>query len=169
LSSEIDNSDKNKKLRSYIAQAQKIGITVGNVSVNKSGKKFLIERGVHKDTKKEFDFIRSPITMLDGVGAKASESIVENQPYVDSEDFLKRVDTSKVSSKVFIELVRSGSMDSWKRNKDQRVEDYRSSLLSNYESVKKKVLKEKNEVKKQKKQRKQYSGSLFDSFETIKI
>jgi DNA polymerase-3 subunit alpha len=167
LSSEIDNSDQNLKLKSYIAQAQSMGITVGNTSVDRSGNKFRIEKRVRNG--KEESFIRSPLTMLAGVGLKAAESIIENQPYTNLEDFLKRVDTSKVSSKVFSELVSAGSMDSW--NKDSKVskDEHRSSLLNSYEGVKKKVVKEKNDVKKQTEFQEQYSGSIFDSFGTVTI
>ena len=114
---------------------------------------------------KEVEFIRSPLTMLDGVGLKAADSIVENQPYKSLEDFLGRVDTSKVSSKVLTALVNEGSMDAWRTSGEITKENHRSALLSSYESVKKKVVKHKNEVKKQKQHRTQYSGgSLFDSF-----
>jgi len=164
LSSEIDNSDKNVKLRSYIAQAQAMGIMVGNSSVDQSGTKFRIEKRVHKKTGEEIEFIRQPITMLDGVGAKASESIVESQPYKGLEDFLKRVDTSKVSSKVYTSLVNAGGMDAWKKDGELSNDEHRSMLLNSYEPVKKKVVKEKNEIKKQKAYREQFSGSLFDSF-----
>jgi DNA polymerase-3 subunit alpha len=168
LSSEIDNNDKNKKLRSYIAQAQQMGITVGNTSVNKSGKKFRIEKRSRNG--REEEFIRSPITMLDGVGLKAAESIVENQPYRGLEDFLKRVDTSKVSSKVYTALIHAGSMDAWNINPDIDKSNHRNGLLNNYEGVKKKVVKEKNEIKKQKQFRNQYnSGSIFDSFGSFEV
>jgi len=169
LSSEIDNSDKGKKLRSYIAQAQAMGIMVGNPSVNRSGSKFRIESGVHNQTKEKFDFIRSPLTMLDGVGEKASQSIVKNQPYTDLEDFLKRVDTSRVSSKVFTSLVHAESMDVWRKNQNQPMSEYREALLMNYERVKAKVVKEKKAIKKQEAHRNQYSGSLFDSFGSVDI
>jgi DNA polymerase-3 subunit alpha len=168
LSSEIDNNDKNKKLRSYIAQAQLMGITVGNTSANKSGKEFRIEKRVRGG--KEEEFIRSPITMLDGVGLKAADSIVENQPYDGLEDFLKRVDTSKVSSKVFTALIHAGSMDAWNTNPDISRDQHRSNLVNNYEGVKKKVVKQKNEIKKQKQFRTQFSGgSIFDSFGSVDI
>ena len=161
LSSEINNQDKGKKLQSYIKQAMSMGMVVKKTDINKSGTKFRIEKGVRVETGEEYDFIRCPITMLDGVGDKASESIVANQPYSNLEDFLKKVDTSKVNSKVFNALVDAGSMNVWKVDKDK--------LLLDYESVKKKVFKQKKEIKKQKEYRDQYSGSLFDSFGSVDI
>jgi DNA polymerase-3 subunit alpha len=165
LSSEIDNNDKNIRLQSYIAQAQGIGIVVGRTNVNKSGAKFRIESRVTKNGSK-MDFIRSPITMVDGVGLKACESIAENQPFNNLEDFLRRIDCSKVNSKVYTALVHAGGMDVW-RDPDGEVgvDDHRSFLTSRYDVVKKNVMKDKNEIKKQKKYKDQYGGaSIFDSF-----
>jgi DNA polymerase III alpha subunit len=168
LSSEINNSDKGLKLKSYISQAQTMGITVGSTNVNKSGSKFRIETGTNKNGN-EIDFIRSPINMIDGVGLKACESIDENQPYKGLEDFLKRVDTSKVNSKVYMALVNAGGMDAWKGS-EISVAEHRSLLMSRYDVVKKKVMKEKNEIKKQVAYREQYNGStIFDSFGSLSI
>jgi len=168
LSSEINNSDKNLKLRSYISQAQTMGMTVAKTNVNRSGNKFRIEKGEDKSGKK-VDFIRQPLNMIGGVGLKACESIAENQPYNGLEDFLKRVDTSKVNSKVYMALVDSGGMDSW-RGPAISVAEHRDLLVSRYDVVKKKVMKEKNEVKKQIAYREQYSGStIFDSFGSLSI
>jgi DNA polymerase-3 subunit alpha len=169
LSSEIDNNDKNLKLRGYVNQAERVGIVVKITNINTSGVKFRIESGSRKDSGKDYDFIRPPITMLDGIGAKAAESIVDNQPYNCMEDFLKRVDTSKVSSKVFTALVNAGSMDVWKRDPNVGVAAFRNHMLNSYDDVKKKVVKEKNEIKKQTKFKEQYSGSLFDSFGSVDI
>ena len=166
MSSEIDNSDKNLRLRTYIAQSQAMNITVGKTNINYSGTKFRIERKKDLKTNREYDFIRQPLTMLDGVGLKAAESIVENQPFSGLEDFLRRVDTSKVSSKIYTALVNAGSMDSW-RASNVKVGEHRAKLLTCYDGVKKKVIKEKNEIKKQTTYRNQFDGSIFDSFGSI--
>ena len=82
------------------------------------------------------------------------------------EDFLKRVDCSKVNSKVYSALVYAGGMDAWRDpGGEVVVDDHRSFLVSRYDVVKKKVMKEKNEIKKQKKYKEQFGGaSIFDSF-----
>jgi DNA polymerase-3 subunit alpha len=168
LSSEINNGDKNKKLNGYIQQAKDMGVCVKMTNINRSGLKFRIEKGMGVSGK-EIDFIRSPITILDGVGAKAAESIVANQTFTCLEDFLKRVDTSKVSSKVFTALVTAGSMNVWKRQPDMSTSVFKGKLLSSYDGVKKKVVKEKTAIKKQDAYKNQYSGSIFDSFGSIDI
>jgi DNA polymerase-3 subunit alpha len=155
LSSEINNSDKNKKLDKYVRQAREMDIPVKPTSINSSGMKFRIEKGVKNGS--EYSFIRPPITMLDGVGEKAADTIVSNQPYDNLEDFLTRVDTSKVTSRVFNSLVGAGSMTGdWGVSKEK--------LLRDYEGVKLRVTKKKKEIKKQEEYRNQYSGSIFDSF-----
>lgn len=156
LSSEINNQDKNKKLNKYIGQASAMGIVVKKASINKSSYKFTIEKGIKVDTKEPYEFIRCPITILDGVGAVATDSIIKNKPYKNMEDFLTRVDTSKVSSKVFTALVSSGSMDEWGVS--------RGDLMSSYEETKERVMKVKKAIKKQEENDKKYGGSLFDSF-----
>ena len=155
LSSEINNNDKNKKLGRYVKQSEAMGVAVKPTSINLSGMKFRIEKRVIEG--KETSYIRSPLTVLPGVGEKAAETIVSNQPYSSLEDFLERVDTSKVNSRVFHSLVDGRSIGpEWGQ--------IPSSLLGDYEAVKKKVTKKKKEIQKQEEYRNQYSGSLFDSF-----
>jgi hypothetical protein len=70
---------------------------------------------------------------------------------------------------VFTALVNAGSMDVWKRDPNVGVAAFRNHMLNSYDDVKKKVVKEKNEIKKQTKFKEQYSGSLFDSFGSVDI
>ena len=163
LSSEAENQDQNYKLGRYVQQADSMKIVVKKTDINHSGLKFMIEKGFSKNTNSDIEFIRSPITMLDGVGMVASETIVQNQPYRNLENFLERVNTSKVNSKVFTALVNAGSMDVWKKSKDMSIERYREVLQNSYDDVKKKVVKKKKAIEKQAAFKTQYSGSFFDT------
>jgi DNA polymerase-3 subunit alpha len=48
---------------------------------------------------------------IKGVGSKAIESIIQNRPFKDLEDFILKVDTSKVNKRVLEALTKSGAMD----------------------------------------------------------
>lgn len=158
LSSEIKNSDKGKKLKSYQNEALRMGIVIKSPDINKSGLKYGVATFIDELTKSEMDGLRTPLTVLDGVGAKAVESIVEHQPFKDLKDFLHSVDTRKVNSRVFKALVENGCMqESWHVGKE--------SLLKMYETSKIDVDKEKKQKQKQAEKMEQYGGgSIFSKF-----
>jgi len=168
LSSEIENGDQNKKLDKYIGQANSMGIVVKKANVNRSGTKFKIERGVHSSGK-EYDFIRCPVTILGSVGDKATDSIISNQPYRNLEDFLKKNDLRKVTSKVFTSLVEAGAMDCLRKSDSENPGRFRQNLIDSYGPVRKKIKKEQDAVQKQKDFRNQFSGSIFDSLGEVEI
>ena len=61
LTSEIDNTDKNEKLDSYIKEATRMGITVKQPDLNKSSSKFVIEKGISQKSGQigtEIEYIR---------------------------------------------------------------------------------------------------------------
>jgi hypothetical protein len=60
-------------------------------------------------------------------------------------------------------------MNVWKRQPDMSTSVFKGKLLSSYDGVKKKVVKEKTAIKKQDAYKNQYSGSIFDSFGSIDI
>jgi len=98
LTFEAENTDKIAK---YIEEAKHLGIEVLPPNVNKSNAEFTpIE-----------DKILFGLSAIKGVGSKAIESIVANRPYKDLEDFILKVDTSKVNKKVLEQLIKSGALD----------------------------------------------------------
>jgi DNA polymerase-3 subunit alpha len=158
LSSEISNSDKGVKLNSYIAEARRMNLIVRNADINKSGLKYSVASFRDEISGEEKDGIRSPLTIVNGVGEKAAESIVENQPFANLKEFLHSVDTRKVTSRVFTALVENGCMrDSWGINDED--------LLNKYADAKVEVGKEKKQKKKKEEQMEQYGGaSIFSAF-----
>jgi DNA polymerase-3 subunit alpha len=155
LTSEINNNDKNLKLNSYIRAAHKMGIVCMPADINKSSTKFTIEKGQHKKTGKILDVLRKPLTMLNGVGSKAVDSIVENQPYENLDDFIKKIDARVVNVRVFTTLVEAGCMDeTWGVS--------REVLLKEYPEKKKEMAKAKKARQKQQEKMEKYGGgSLF--------
>jgi DNA-directed DNA polymerase III PolC len=155
LSSEINSNDKGKKLDSYISEAKRMGLIVKGADINRSGLKYSIASFRDELTGKERDGIRTPLTVVKGVGEKAVQSIVDNQPFADLKDFLHNVDTRKVHSKVFNALVEADCMhESWKLSKE--------TLASKYTEVKNQVDKENKQKRKQKERMEQYGGeSIF--------
>ena len=161
LTSEIDNTDKNEKLDSYIKEATRMGITVKQPDLNKSSSKFVIEKGISQKTGSigtEIEYIRSPFTILDGVGEKAVDEIVLNQPYADLRDFLFKVNLSKVNVKVYKSMINCGCMEEcWGMVNAEK-------LLDNYEKIRPEVEKAKKEIKKEIERTENYEGTLFDVF-----
>ena len=93
-------SGDHDKLRAYLHEARELGVRVFSIHINKSQKDFLLEA----------DGIRPPLSVVKGVGDKAVDAIVASQPFRDFEDFVTRVDRSKVNVTVIRAL--SGKMAS---------------------------------------------------------
>jgi DNA polymerase III subunit alpha len=126
LSSEIDSKDKGVKLQSYINETRRMNILIKDPDINKSGLKYSISKFYDNINNEEKFGIRSPLTMLAGVGEKAVEDIVANQPFKDLGHFLRSVDTRKVNSKVFETLVRYNCMkESWGLSAEKLMEQYK--------------------------------------------
>ncbi len=128
LTYEADNTDKVAK---YIDEAKSLGIEVLPPDVQKSNAEFTPIG----------DKILFGLSAIKGVGSKAIESIVANRPFKDIEDFILKVDTSKVNKKVLEQLIKSGAMDSFGIP--------RKTLMNNLESIlefKKRVEDKKNAI-----------------------
>jgi DNA polymerase-3 subunit alpha len=98
LSSEKDNTDKIVK---YINEVKRLGLKLLPPSVHKSNDDFTpVKNG-----------ILFGLGAIKGVGSKAIESIIQNREFKDLEDFILKVDTSKVNKRVLEVLSKSGAMD----------------------------------------------------------
>ncbi|WP_456470545.1 DNA polymerase III subunit alpha [Caminibacter sp.] len=140
LTYEADNTDK---IARYIDEAKSLGIEVLPPDVQKSNAQF---------TPVE-DKILFGLSAIKGVGAKAIESIVQNRPFKDLEDFILKIDTSKVNKKVLEQLIKSGALDSFRYP--------RKTLLENIENMlefKKRIEERKNAIN--------HEHSLFADIET---
>ena len=96
---------------------------------------------------------------MKGVGDKAVQSIVQNQPYKNLEDFVKKTDARIVNVRVFASLVEAGCMKCWGVSKEL--------LLKQYAEAKDKLTKEKKEQKKYDTIMGKLGGTtLFDKFQS---
>jgi len=140
LTYEADNTDK---IARYIDEAKSLGIEVLPPDVQKSNAQFTPIN----------DKILFGLSAIKGVGSKAIESIVQNRPFKNLEDFILKIDTSKVNKKVLEQLIKSGAMDNFGYS--------RKTLLQNIESIlefKKRIEDRKNAIK--------HESSLFADIET---
>jgi len=155
LSSEISSNDKGQKLDSYVSESKRMGLIIKGPDINRSGLKYGISTFMDEKTGKERDGIRTPLTIVKGVGEKAVTSIIDNQPFSDLKDFLHNIDTRKVHSKVFHALAEAECMhESWGLSQE--------TLVNKYVDVKAQVEKEKKQKKKQAERMEQYGGgSIF--------
>ena len=163
LTSELDANDKHIKMNGYYQESTRMGLCIKQADLNKSKLSFTIENGISDLTQTSIDFIRAPLTILDGVGEKAAAEIVAKQPFKDLKDFLAKVNLSKVDVRVFEALVEKGCLpQSWGPTISHNVMD-------NYHRVRNEIDKEKANTKKEKAYLSQFSGGLFDSIGNSKI
>jgi len=125
------DSDNTDKIAKYIEEAKSMDIEVLPPDIQKSTYEFTpIE-----------DKILFGLGAIKGVGSKAIESIIENRPFSNLEDFILKIDTSKVNKKVIEQLIKSGAMDSFGYT--------RKTLLNNIENMlefKKRIEERKNAI-----------------------
>ncbi len=129
LTYDADNTDKIAK---YIDEAKSLGIEILPPDIQKSNAEF-----TPLDNKILFG-----LSAIKGVGIKAIESIIQNRPFKNLEDFILKIDTSKVNKKVLEQLIKAGALDSFGYN--------RKTLLNNLEAMldfKRRVEERKNAIK----------------------
>ena len=122
LTSEQDNTDKVVK---YIDEVKRLGIKLSPPSVRKS----MIEFTAIKDDEGD-ETILFGLGALKGMGASAITKILEARQdggFEDLDDFLSKIDTSKVNKRVIESLIKSGSMDGFSYT--------RRALLDNIEKI----------------------------------
>jgi DNA polymerase-3 subunit alpha len=156
LSSETNNNDKDEKLNEYMRNCEKMGIRIFKPNIDHSGSEFRIDKVDGEEV------IRCPLTILKGVGLKAVDNIVKNQPYKSLEDFLRKIDHRVVNVRVFKTLAENGCMTTvWKITPEK--------LIQQYEEIKKQIDKDDKTKKKREKEDKNYDGSLFDDCDNIVV
>ena len=152
LTSEIDNNDKDEKLTGYVQAANMMGIKTIGHDINLSKDVFIID----KDRSGK-EVLRFPLNTLKGLGPKAVEDVLANQPYRDLDYFLRTVDLRKVNSKAMKALIESDCMkEAWGMSAPR--------LLSEYESKKKILDKERTKAKRQEKKMEGYDEALPTEF-----
>jgi DNA polymerase-3 subunit alpha len=121
-----------EKLSFYLNAAREEGIRILPPDINRSQESFSVEK---IDGEK---VIRVGLNGIKNVGEEALKSIMHNRPYKSYQDFVNKVDLSKVNKRVCYNLISVGCFDDLGVN--------RSSLLAVYE----KIAKEKDKKESQK-------------------
>ncbi len=118
ISSSVRNPEK---LAFYLESARQEGIKILHPDINKSQEDFSVEE---IDDEK---VIRVGLNGIKNVGAEALAKIIENRPYKNYQDFINKVDLSKVNKRVCHNLIAVGCFDELGIN--------RASLLSVYDRI----------------------------------
>lgn len=80
-----------------------------------------------------------PISAINGVGEKATEEIVKNQPYASLEDFFSKIDSKVVNKRSIMPLIYAGAFDGFIDGAD-KVQG-RIGLFTNYYAQREKIKK----------------------------
>ncbi len=133
-----------EKLAFYLESARGEGIKILHPDINNSKEDFSVdfvevakkekgvsnkERFVLKDGKEYEKVIRVGLSGIKNVGGEAMSKILEGRPYKSYQDFVNRVDLSKVNKRVLKSLISVGCFDELGIN--------RASLLAVYDKVQK--------------------------------
>jgi DNA polymerase-3 subunit alpha len=118
LSSEVGDTDK---LKMYMNDCRSLKIKLLSCDINKSGLSFKVDN----------DGLRAPLTMIKGIGPRAVDDIVSNQPFNSFKNFVWKVDGRAVTSGVVEKLIGWGCFNSFSKDKD--------ALMSKYESIKREL------------------------------
>ncbi|MEG0409334.1 MAG: DNA polymerase III subunit alpha [Erysipelotrichaceae bacterium] len=99
------------KTSEYIFEAKKRKIVVLSPSVNYSGSTYMIER----------NGLRFPLTAIKGIGSSlCNELLLEREQhgiYHDFFDFVARISTCRISTKIIESLIHAGALDDFKMNR----------------------------------------------------
>jgi DNA polymerase-3 subunit alpha len=120
------SQDEDKKIK-YEKNARDRGIKILPVDINKSRGQYEIETDGEKVS------LRPPLNSIKGVGDRAVESVVKNQPYNNLMDFISKVDGTAVNASVFNTLADTGCMRGWKMT----VEELKNGFIEAREKVRK--------------------------------
>lgn len=114
-----------EKIPGFMNEAKKAHISFLPVSINGSTEKYAIEgKGA----------LREPLLFIDGVGAKAVDSIVEQQPFENLADFIDRVNLRAITSSTFKALLNSTAFEVWKIPKGDLLAQYEQIMIDRKKS-----------------------------------
>lgn len=100
----LNNTDNEDKRMQIYNEMKNSGYLIHNPDIN-----------ISKDTivSTNDNNVYLSFNLIKGVGEKAVESIISNQPYYNFNDFLERKDSRKVNKKVVKALIKAGAFDSF--------------------------------------------------------
>jgi len=127
INSEDPNSDK---VQEYLDECKKMLIDIENPNVNNSvGEYRVLDDGS----------VATGLSAIKGVGEKAVESIIRNQPYNGFPDFLARNDSRTVGKTAIQSLSKAGALDCLGRTRMDMHDNYQKYRSKAKNAVKKEV------------------------------
>ena len=102
------NLGSEKKTKDVIDEARNKGLRIVRPNVNTSGSEYVIKDGT----------VILPLTSIKGVTALQSQMIVENQPYEDYFDFLKKTYQKGVNRSCLELLIKAGALEDFDKSKN---------------------------------------------------
>ena len=117
------NTKSPEKMSYYLESTKQMGIKILTPEINKSNKEFTVENKL--DTR----CIRFGLSGIKNVGEEAIQEIIRKRPYESYQDFINKVDLSKINKRVLRSLISVGCFNHFSYNRTQ--------LLAIYETVKK--------------------------------
>jgi DNA polymerase III subunit alpha len=106
LSNEVNNTEK---IAVFVAECERLGVTILPPDVNLSHLKFVPE------TREEKRGIRYGLAAIKNIGEGAMQSAIvereENGPFKSLEDYCSRLDSKAVNRKILENLIRAGAFD----------------------------------------------------------
>lgn len=105
---------KNDPIPRMISEIKRLGINIEEPDVSRSGKEFVISG----------DSIFCSLTNIKGVGPKAIDNIIENQPYDSLIDFYKKTTKRIVNKGVVLALIKAGCFRKILKNTKTLVNKY---------------------------------------------
>jgi DNA polymerase-3 subunit alpha len=118
----LNNEDKEDKVRGFISL---LGDTIKPPSMKNPSQQFKVED----------NYIVAPMSAIKGVGPSAVKELVSKGPFIDLEDYVKRVDHSKVNKGVVEALIKARAADSLMNKELLSYADKRLDLLSRYNNL----------------------------------
>ena len=104
----LNNTDNEDKRMQIYNEMKNSGYLIHNPDIN-----------ISKDTivSTNNNNVYLSFNLVKGVGEKAVESIIDNQPYQNFDDFLAKKDSRKVNKKVVKALLKAGAFDSFNQDR----------------------------------------------------
>jgi DNA polymerase III subunit alpha len=123
LSNEVNNTDK---IAVFVAECQRLGISILAPDVNRSHLKFVPE--IHGEQRG----IRYGLAAIKNIGEAGMESAIiereKNGPFKSVEDYCSRLDSKSVNRKILENLIRAGAFDFTGKDRAEQFEGIEQAL-----------------------------------------
>lgn len=102
------NKGSNMKIKDVIEEAKRRGLSLCRPSIDKSESEYTIKDG---------DLIL-PLTSITGISSLQSDAIINNRPYTDFFDFIKKLNGKSINRQAIETLIKAGAMECFGASKN---------------------------------------------------